>query len=75
MIPVGATSVGSIHITAKEGREYKKGEELGYFSFGGSMVITLFQKDTITFNPELTKHTNDHREVFLKMGASLTSHE
>lgn len=75
MIPVGATSVGSILITAKEGRKYKKGDELGYFSFGGSMVITLFQKDTITFNLELTKHTNDHREVFLKMGASLTSDE
>jgi len=72
MIPIGATNVGSIHITAEENKSYKKGDELGYFSFGGSMVITLFQKDAFTFDEKLTTQTENQREVLLKMGTSLS---
>lgn len=70
-VVIGATSVGSIHITAEIGKTYKKGEELGYFSFGGSMVITLFQNSSITFKEELTKQTNSFVEVLLNMGDSI----
>jgi len=71
-IIIGATNVGSINITATLGKEYKKGDELGYFSFGGSMIITLFQPKTATINKELILHTQNLTEVLLKMGTSLS---
>ena len=75
MIAVGATNVGSIHITQEIGKSYKKGDELGYFSFGGSMIITLFQAGSLKFDDTLTKHTTNQMEVLLKMGTSLSNCE
>lgn len=70
-ILVGATSVGTIHLTAKQDTLYKKGEELGYFSFGGSMIITLFQRDTIHLNKKILQQTEEQIETLLQMGTSL----
>ena len=67
-VVIGATCVGSMHITAEIGHKYAKGEELGYFSFGGSMVITLFQKGSCTFHEQLTTQTESFTEVMLHMG-------
>eukprot|EP00124_Ichthyophonus_hoferi_P001205 Ihof_evm15s57 gene=Ihof_evmTU15s57 len=47
MIHVGATMVGSINITATDGSMIKKGDEHGYFAFGGSTVLLLFQPGTV----------------------------
>lgn len=74
-IIIGATNVGSIHLTAEIGKEYKKGDELGYFSFGGSMIITLFQAKSVEINNQFTLHTQNLTEVLLKMGTSLSSCE
>jgi phosphatidylserine decarboxylase len=71
-IIIGATNVGSIHLTAEIGKEYKKGDELGYFSFGGSMIITLFQAKSVEINNQFTLHTQNLTEVLLKMGTSLS---
>ena len=43
VVAVGATVVGSILFTKGVGATVSKGEELGYFAFGGSTVLTLFQ--------------------------------
>jgi hypothetical protein len=42
VVAVGATIVGSIIHTVPEGASVSKGDELGYFAFGGSTVLTLF---------------------------------
>jgi phosphatidylserine decarboxylase len=42
VVAVGATIVGSIRHTAPVGSTVAKGDELGYFAFGGSTVLTLF---------------------------------
>ncbi|WP_042478136.1 phosphatidylserine decarboxylase [Bacillus ndiopicus] len=47
-IKVGATFVNSIVLT-NTSKEWKKGEEVGYFSFG-STVVMLFEKGTISFH-------------------------
>ncbi|MCH9811681.1 archaetidylserine decarboxylase [bacterium] len=67
-VVIGATCVGTMHVTAEIGHKYAKGEELGYFSFGGSMVITLFQKNSIQFKDDLIEQTNNFTEVLLNMG-------
>lgn len=42
IVAVGAMLVGSVNWTRKAGEEIKKGEELGYFAYGGSTVIAVF---------------------------------
>lgn len=46
-VAVGALFVGSINQTYSPDKFYKKGNELGYFSFGGSTVVLLFPPKTI----------------------------
>ena len=45
--------VGSILFTAKEGKTYEKGDELGYFAFGGSTCIAIFQRDTVVVDEDI----------------------
>ena len=76
-IVVGATMVGSISMTKpKTGQanvDVKRGEEMGYFSFGGSTIILLFQKDKVSFWPDLVRNSDEKRdggtiETVIKVG-------
>jgi len=44
VIPVGMSHVASVNLTAQAGRQLAKGDEFGYFLFGGSDIIVLFQE-------------------------------
>ncbi|OBB79962.1 phosphatidylserine decarboxylase [Mycobacterium colombiense] len=44
VIPVGMAHVSSVMLTAVEGQHMAKGEEFGFFQFGGSDIIVLFQE-------------------------------
>ena len=52
-IKVGATFVNSIVLTNRT-EYWKKGQEVGYFSFG-STVVMLFEKDSIAFTENVVK--------------------
>lgn len=71
MIEVGATNVGSIRQTFAAGRPVAKGDEKGLFAFGGSCVITLFQRGRIKFDSDLVTHSAEHLETYAKMGDRL----
>jgi phosphatidylserine decarboxylase len=71
MIEVGATNVGTIRQSFVAGRAVAKGDEKGLFAFGGSCVITLFQRDRIRFDADLLASSADHIEVYAKMGDRL----
>src|SRR5699024_83662 len=43
LVPVGMWHVASVVLTATEGKRMAKGEEFGYFQFGGSETIILLQ--------------------------------
>lgn len=68
---VGATLTGGIVQTYKENEFAEKGSEKGYFAFGGSTIILLFEKGKIQFNKDLIQNTNDGYETFLKMGEKI----
>ena len=53
LVKVGAMFVNSIELT-NVSTTWKKGEEIGYFSFG-STVVLLFEKDTIDFTNNVQK--------------------
>ena len=44
-VPVGMGHVSSVVITAAVGTRLRKGEELGYFQFGGSDFVMVFERD------------------------------
>ncbi|MBU5674883.1 phosphatidylserine decarboxylase [Alkaliphilus sp. MSJ-5] len=68
LIEVGATCVGSIIQTYEEGKKVEKGEEKGYFKFGGSTVIMFLQKDSVKIDDDIIKNTNDEIETKVDMG-------
>jgi phosphatidylserine decarboxylase len=67
MCEVGATMVGSIVQTYK-GNYANKGEEKGYFKFGGSTVVLLFEKNKIHIDTDLLNNTAKGYETTVKMG-------
>jgi phosphatidylserine decarboxylase len=70
-IEVGATCVGSIHQTYALGEPYAKGEEKGYFGFGGSCLIILFEPGRILFDQDLVDVSLRRMEVRGQLGQSL----
>ena len=71
VIEVGATNVGTIQQSFVPGRAVAKGEEKGLFAFGGSCVITLFQRGRIRFDADVAEQSANHVETFAKMGDRL----
>ncbi len=67
---VGALLVGKIRndISTLKSGYVQRGWEKGYFEFGGSTIIVLFQKNTICFNEELYKKQNGNGEIPVYMG-------
>jgi phosphatidylserine decarboxylase len=70
-IEVGATAVGSIHQTYQPMTLCRKGEEKGFFSFGGSTLVLLFQKDAIKFDKDLLEASQSHTEIRCLLGQPL----
>ena len=68
---VGATCVGSATFTFSQNQCVKKGEELGYFSFGGSSVLTLFEKDRLRISEDVQQHSQANIETYAKMGEEM----
>jgi phosphatidylserine decarboxylase len=71
MVEVGATNVGSIKQGFVPGRPVQKGDEKGLFAFGGSCVITIFQKGKIRFDADVREQTAAHVETYARMGDRL----
>jgi phosphatidylserine decarboxylase len=71
MVEVGATNVGSIQQSFVPGRPVKKGEEKGFFCYGGSCVITLFSAGAIRLDPDVAEQSSRCVETFARMGDRL----
>ncbi len=70
-IEVGATCVGTVKQTFTPGKECEKGEEKGYFSFGGSSLVLLFEPGRIVFDQDLVDASAQKLEVLGLMGQTL----
>jgi phosphatidylserine decarboxylase len=71
LLEIGATCVGTIKQLYPPGRPVAKGEEKGLFKFGGSCVVTVFQRGRIAFESDLVEHSAQQREVYARMGDRL----
>jgi phosphatidylserine decarboxylase len=64
---IGATCVGTIVHTAGAG-EVQRGDEKGYFRFGGSCVITLFERGRVRLAADLGAAAAAGRELYARVG-------
>ncbi|KQK11647.1 hypothetical protein BRADI_2g61400v3 [Brachypodium distachyon] len=70
-VAIGATMVGSITFLKEKGDYVHKGDEFGYFSFGGSTVICVFEKDAIQFDADLLANSERSLETLVQVGTTL----
>ena len=71
--PVGATMVGSIIETFTPNTHISKGDEMGYFAFGGSTIVLLIDKDKISIDTDILENTKNNIETAVKMGEKIGS--
>ena len=66
--PVGATMVGSIYETFTPNSHVLKGDEMGYFAFGGSTIVMLVDQSKVKIDQDLLDNTKNKIETAVKMG-------
>jgi phosphatidylserine decarboxylase len=71
MLEVGATCVGSFDYTYTPGVHVEKGAEKGFFKFGGSSTITLFERGRIQLADDLLTCSRRGMELYARMGDRL----
>jgi len=67
-IEVGATCVGKIVQSFDESQAFKKGDEKGYFLFGGSTVVLCGEKGKWAPSEDMLKNTKAGIETYIQLG-------
>jgi len=67
MLEIGATCVGSFEYTYKPG-PVEKGAEKGFFKFGGSSTITIFEPNRIKLAADLLEKSKQGTEMYARIG-------
>lgn len=73
LMEIGATCVGGICQTYEAGADVSKGDEKGYFRFGGSSTIIIFEPDRVVFDNDLIQQSSQHRELYARVGDAMGS--
>ncbi len=71
MMEVGALFVGTIVQTYRPTMTVAKGEEKGFFKFGGSTCILFFEKGSMKFDADLVENSRQGVETLVKMGEQI----
>ena len=71
MFEVGATMVGGIKQSYQPNSFIKKGEEKGYFYFGGSTCVLVFEKGKVKIDSDLIENTKKGIETKVYMGEKI----
>jgi len=70
-IDVGAMVVGKIHQQLRQGGSFSKGEEKGYFEFGGSTIILLFEPGKVIIDGDILDYSRKGIETFAQYGSQV----
>ena len=69
LVSVGLASVSSIELSRQQGDPVRKGDEIGNFSYGGSVIVMVFESGRLQ---DLIGHGRDTpyptRQVIVMMG-------
>jgi phosphatidylserine decarboxylase len=70
-IEVGAICVGKIVQSHNELKPFQKGDEKGYFLFGGSTVVVLGEEGQWKPSDDIIQNTNKGIETYLQLGSEV----
>lgn len=70
-IEVGASCVGTIIQTYKANTRVSKGDEKGYFKFGGSTTILFFEKNKVKIDEDILDQTSKGFECRVILGEKI----
>ncbi|KAK9762974.1 phosphatidylserine decarboxylase [Basidiobolus ranarum] len=70
-VSIGAMMVGSIELTCEPGQRYSRMDEFGYFAFGGSTIVLLFQQGMVKFDTDLVENSQRSLETLIQVGNSI----
>jgi len=68
---IGAMMVGSIKTTVQEGERVRRGQEFGYFAFGGSTIVLLFEKGVLEWDEDLSINGLASLETLVRVGMGI----
>ena len=63
--------VGGIIETYTPNTTVEKGEEMGYFAFGGSTIVLHIDKNKIDIDSDILENTKNKIETYVKMGETI----
>lgn len=71
-VAIGAMLVGSISFNVSQGQKLQRGDNLGYFAYGGSTVIVLFPREMgMKFDDDLVRNSQSGFETILEVGMGI----
>jgi phosphatidylserine decarboxylase len=73
LIEVGALFVGTIVQTYRPNMQVEKGDEKGFFKFGGSTCIFFFENGVMSFDDDIIKFSQEGFESLVHMGEQIGS--
>lgn len=71
LVPVGATMVGTIIETYTPDTQVAKGDEMGYFAFGGSTTVMIMDRNKIKIDSDILENTKNKIETAVVMGEKI----
>ncbi|MFT3991826.1 MAG: archaetidylserine decarboxylase [Luteolibacter sp.] len=71
LLEIGATCVGTIGQTFTPGQAVEKGAEKGYFAFGGSSTITIFEPGRVKLETDLRDYSARQIELYARVGTRM----
>lgn len=69
-VEIGAMCIGKIK-NKYENYTFNKGEEKGYFEFGGSTIVLLVKENIIKVDNDIVNNSKDHIETSVKYGEKI----
>ena len=69
-IEVGALEVGKIVNHKKKG-DFLRGMEKGYFAYGGSTIILLFEKEAVKIDQDILEYSSQEIETIVHIGEKI----
>ena len=67
-LEVGALLVGEIVNINRNAHRFRRGEEKGWFEYGGSTIIQIFKKGAAIPDADIAEHSRNNIECLVRMG-------
>lgn len=71
-IEVGAMLVGKI-VNHPHAPSVKRGDEKGYFAFGGSTIVLIAEKDAVTPDAQILRNSEENAETVVRCGSAIAT--